>query len=72
MQLCNSPHVIKCYNVKENERYKIFVLEYCNRGSLSDELKVKKAFPIIDALAILKQIIVGLAVKFILNYSNFM
>ncbi len=63
MQMCHSPHVVECYDVKEDERYKIFILEYCNRGSLHDELKAKKAYPINDGLAILKQIIVGLAVS---------
>ena len=65
MQMCDSPHVIKCYDIVENNRYKIFVLEYCNRGTLHDELKKKKAYPVNDALAILKQIILGLSVIFI-------
>ena len=69
--MCNSPHVVKCYDIVENKRYKIFVMEYCNRGSLQDELRKKKAYPVNDALAILKQIILGLSVQSYFIYSNF-
>lgn len=69
--MCDSPHVIKCYDIVENNKYKIFVLEYCNRGTLHDELKKKKAYPVNDALAILKQIILGLSVIHISFLRNF-
>lgn len=61
MQMCNSPNVVKCYDIVENNRYKIFIMEYCNHGSLHDVLIKKKAYPVNDALAILKQIILGLS-----------
>lgn len=71
MQLCDSPHVVKCFDIIENQRYKILVLEFCNKGSLDDELKKKNALPVEYALAILKQIILGIAVIFSHNFRNY-
>jgi serine/threonine protein kinase len=36
MMICNSEHVIKCFDVYENKSLKIMVLEYCNGGDLQE------------------------------------
>lgn len=44
MQLCNSPNLIKCYDIYENKELKVLIMEYCNQGTLSDELKKIRKF----------------------------
>ena len=45
MMLCDSPHVMKCYDVYENKDLKIMMIEYCNGGTLSDMLTEKGRIP---------------------------
>lgn len=45
MQKCNSENLIKCYDVYENKSLKIMVIEYCNGGTLDDEIKSKGRIP---------------------------
>ena len=70
MRQCRSVHVIKIYESFQNERSKVYVLEYCNQGNLELYLKKRGAFNERDAISVLKQIICGLAVTFSV-YRNF-
>jgi serine/threonine protein kinase len=38
MYQCNSPNLVKCYDVFRNEDLKVLVLEYCNGGTLQAEI----------------------------------
>jgi len=38
MQMCNSPYLLKCYDVYENADLKVLILEYCNGKTLQEEV----------------------------------
>lgn len=63
MLKCNSPYLVKCFDVFKNEDLKIIVMEYCNRGTLTEYLSEKKKLPEEEAISILKQILNGIKVK---------
>jgi serine/threonine protein kinase len=42
MMLCESPNLIKCYDIYENADLKVLVMEFCEGRTLEDELKSKK------------------------------
>ena len=56
-------HVMKCYATYENKWLKIMVIEYCNGGTLSEEIYKRGRIPEVEAIEVLKQIITGLAVN---------
>ena len=35
MAICDSPHILKCYDVYENEDLIVMMIEYCNEGTLT-------------------------------------
>lgn len=41
----NSDHVMKLYDVYENKWLKIMVIEYCNGGTLSEEILRRNRIP---------------------------
>jgi len=45
MYMCNSPYLLKCYDVFENEDLKVMVIEYCNGETLQAEIDKKKRIP---------------------------
>lgn len=63
MMKCDSPHVMKCYDVYENKDLKIMMIEYCNGGTLSDALAEKGRIPENEAIDFIKQAIFGIAVR---------
>ena len=65
---CNSPNVLKCYEILQNKQVKILVLEYCSGKSLEEYCKNKKLTEK-EAVPILRQIMNGLAVIMILFRS---
>lgn len=60
--MCNSPYLLKCYDLYENEDLKVLIIEYCNGKTLQAEIDEKKRIPESEAWSILKQIINGLIV----------
>lgn len=52
---------MKLYDVYENKWLKIMVIEYCNGGTLSQEITHRNRIPEKEAVEILKQIILGIA-----------
>ena len=38
MYMCNSPYLLKCYDVFENEDLKVMMIEYCNGQTLQAEI----------------------------------
>lgn len=60
MMKCNSPNVLKCYEILQNKQVKILVLEYCSGKSLEEYCKNKKLTEK-EAVPILRQIMNGLA-----------
>jgi serine/threonine protein kinase len=58
--------VIKLYDVIENQKCKILILEYCSGGALDSYIKTRGPVDESDAVVILRQIILGLAVPFFL------
>lgn len=66
MMLCNSEHIVKCYDVYENRSLKIMVMEYCNGGDLQGEISSKGKIPEKEAILILKQLINGIAVSIVI------
>lgn len=62
MKNCNSPYVIKCFDVITTSESEIMVLEYCKDGDLHRLIKKKKRLTEEEALNILKQIVKGFAV----------
>lgn len=63
MRICNSPNLVKCYDVYENEELKLMMLEYCNGGSLQDYIDRKGRITEKEAILIFKQILNGIAVN---------
>jgi len=45
MMLCDSPNLIKCYDIYENKDLKILVMEYCNGENLQTYRLRKKKIP---------------------------
>lgn len=45
MYMCDSPYLLKCYDVYENEDLKILFVEYCNGQTLQAEIDSKKRIP---------------------------
>lgn len=39
MYMCDSPYLLKCYDVYENEDFKVMVIEYCNGKTLQAEIE---------------------------------
>jgi len=63
LKKCHSANVIKLYDVMQNDRCKVLVLEYCNGGGLDSYIKDHGPTEESDAVIILRQIILGLAVS---------
>lgn len=61
-----SDHVMKLYDVYQNKWLKIMVMEFCNGGTLSEEITTRNRIPERQAIDILKQIIIGIAVIYLL------
>jgi serine/threonine protein kinase len=70
MQVCDSPNLLKCFEVMENDELKILILEYCSGKNLQEYIDEKKSLPEEEAIGILKQIINGIAVNNFL-FRNF-
>ena len=62
MRKFDHDHIIKCYNIYENDDFTILSTQYCNEGNLLEEILKKKVLYEEDAIDIIKQIAVGLAV----------
>ena len=45
MMLCESPNLIKCFDIYENSDLKILVMEYCQGLTLDKYLRKKKKLP---------------------------
>jgi hypothetical protein len=45
MYACDSPFLLKCYDVYENDDLKILIIEYCNGKTLQAEIDEKKKIP---------------------------
>jgi len=45
MYMCNSDHLIRCYDVYSNKDLKILILEYCNGSTLQQEIDEKYRIP---------------------------
>ena len=41
MAICDSPYLIKCLDVYENDDLKIIIMEFCNGGTLESYIKDK-------------------------------
>jgi serine/threonine protein kinase len=63
MRECNSPHIVKCFEVLRTDEFEIMVLEYCRSGDLFKYIRDKKKLHEAEALAILRQIVRGFAVR---------
>ena len=61
MMKCDSPNIIKCHQSFENADLKIMIIDFCNSGNLQEEIDKRDQIPEADAIAILKQIIMGIA-----------
>lgn len=66
MMQCNSPNVLKCFEIIENSSLQILVLEYCNGKTLQQLIDENRHLKEEDAVKILRQIIIGIAVAYIL------
>lgn len=62
MYQCNSPYLIKCFDVYRNDDLKIIVMEYCNGKTLQAEINEKKRLSEQYAVQIIKHVINGLMV----------
>lgn len=63
MMQVDSDHVMKCYDVYENKWLKIMIIEYCNGGTLSEEIYKRGRIPEAEAIEVLKQIMLGISVN---------
>lgn len=45
MYMCDSPFLLKCYDVYENSDLKVLIIEFCNGKTLQDEIDEKKRIP---------------------------
>lgn len=52
---------MKLYDVYQNKWLKIMVIEYCNMGTLSEEILRRNRIPQKEAIEVIKQIILGVA-----------
>ena len=41
MNQCDNPNLVRCFEVYQNEKLKVIVMEYCNRGNLESYLEQK-------------------------------
>ena len=62
MYMCDSPYLLKCYDVYENEDLKVLIIEYCNGSTLQAEIDEKRHIPEKEAWIIVKHIMNGLMV----------
>jgi serine/threonine protein kinase len=46
------------------------VIEYCNGGTLESEIMARRRIPENEAIAILKQLIIGLSVNYFINLGT--
>jgi serine/threonine protein kinase len=65
MKKCDSIHILKVYDIYEDRSSKIVVSEFCNMGSLQDEIQKRKRMGTdeLKATAILRQIVSALKVN---------
>lgn len=66
MQLCDSPNILKCYQIFQNDSLKVLILEYCSGQTLQDYIDKKRVIKEDEAVRILRQIINGIAVIILL------
>ena len=45
MMQCESPNLIKCYDLYENRDFKILVMEYCKGKTLDQYMRRKRKLP---------------------------
>ena len=64
MYQCDSPNLIKCFDVYRNEDLKVMAIEYCNGKTLQAEIDEKRRIPEAEAVMIAKHVIVGMMVPF--------
>ena len=71
MRMIDHNHILKCYDIYENDDFIIFVTQYCNGGNLYEELKKGIVLYEDDAINIIKQIVLALAVHYHPILSNY-
>lgn len=62
MKKCHSAFVVKLYEAYENTKCKVLIMEYCRNGGLDNFISERWALEEEDAVEILRQIMLGLAV----------
>lgn len=62
MYQCDSPNLIKCFDVYRNEDLKVMAIEYCNGKTLQAEIDEKRRIPEAEAVMIAKHVIIGMMV----------
>ena len=60
MSHCDSPHLLKLYDVYSNKDLKVMIMEYCNGKTLQQEINEKVTLEEAEAMMISKHIINGL------------
>lgn len=63
MSKCESKHVVRLYGRYETDDYIMLALEYCNGGDLAMQIDNRGKIPENEAVLIIKQIVLGFAVK---------
>ena len=71
MKMIEHNHLLKCYDIYENDDFIIFITQFCNGGNLYDEIKKGLVLYEDDAINIIKQIVLGLAVHHPHIHSNY-
>lgn len=62
MMQCDSPNLLKCYDIYENKDLKLLIMEYCSGETLEKYLGKKRKLTEQQAVDILRQIMNGVAV----------
>lgn len=63
MMQCNSPNLIKCFDIYENKDLKVLIMEYCEGKTLEEYLQKKGKLGEQEAVDILRQLLNGIAVR---------
>jgi serine/threonine protein kinase len=61
LELAGHPNVVTLYDYEETERHLLLFMEYCEQGSLADQLARDNPLPLAEVLRIGEQVAAGLA-----------
>ena len=70
MNSCKSEHIIKCFDLIQNQKWRVLVLQYCEQGTLCDKIYKEGKLEEKETIEIMAQMMLGFAVVFLIYLGS--